>query len=513
LSFANTGDFVSIASSTHNNFNQNSFSMDAWIRMPSVAGTHVILDKRVTNPTNGQRTGYALYIRNGRLEIEVNGVAFTASGAPAVDDNAWHFVGAVVCRPLVGAKYVNLYVDTGQWSALPTLGGATLATVTTAVPLRIGGSWLASGEGWHGDIDEPELFSCCLDLATMNQVYTAGLGSGKCREACYLPSVVTALFPYVATNVTICNFTTQSTLYRWTLAGLPANPCTVSGPTAYLPPSGTLTVAGPGCASSGSLIKAPPMPSLATACYQLTVLDDRTGQCSICKGVIKKHKSWFAPPHALTAIEQGVTQHVDFKILNIDVVTRTCNYRIADVSTDDDSTNQIISINGNPIGAPALGNAVIDAGDSVTVGVDVAVAQFQPFVIHELTLSVGTDGDGQYDAISVQPIVAVGEHVAPADVEHIDNPAISMAPARPNPFRTTTTMSLTLPVTERVRVAVYDVLGRRVRRVQNGSLPAGRHEFDWNGRDDSGTAVGDGVYFFRLQIGSRTFRTRVVLIR
>ena len=59
-------------------------------------------------------------------------------------------------------------------------------------------------------------------------------------------------------------------------------------------------------------------------------------------------------------------------------------------------------------------------------------------------------------------------------------------------------ISVVLPRTEQTELFVHDLIGRRVRTLQRGSLAAGLHQFEWNGRDDSGRRVPAGVYFVTL---------------
>ena len=54
-----------------------------------------------------------------------------------------------------------------------------------------------------------------------------------------------------------------------------------------------------------------------------------------------------------------------------------------------------------------------------------------------------------------------------------------------------------------MQVAVYDVLGREVARLVNGSLDAGWHEVQWDGRNDRGATVSSGVYLLRVQAGTK----------
>lgn len=70
---------------------------------------------------------------------------------------------------------------------------------------------------------------------------------------------------------------------------------------------------------------------------------------------------------------------------------------------------------------------------------------------------------------------------------------------RPNPFNPVTTIEYVLPEASAVTLKVYDVLGREVARLVEGSLPAGpqRVMFD-------GTGLPSGRYFYRIQAGSFT---------
>ena len=52
-------------------------------------------------------------------------------------------------------------------------------------------------------------------------------------------------------------------------------------------------------------------------------------------------------------------------------------------------------------------------------------------------------------------------------------------------------------------LTVYDVLGRRVRQLWQGSLRAGTHRFVWDGHDAAGKAVAAGVYLYRVEVDER----------
>jgi hypothetical protein len=78
----------------------------------------------------------------------------------------------------------------------------------------------------------------------------------------------------------------------------------------------------------------------------------------------------------------------------------------------------------------------------------------------------------------------------------------------PNPFNPVTRISYTLPGTQHVRLAVYDVAGRLVQELVNEVKGAGEHVVEWNaGRLPS------GVYFYRFQAGGETFVRRATLLK
>lgn len=73
--------------------------------------------------------------------------------------------------------------------------------------------------------------------------------------------------------------------------------------------------------------------------------------------------------------------------------------------------------------------------------------------------------------------------------------AVTISAPSPNPFRTRSTLSVTVKETQTVNVTVYDVVGRPVAVLHDGTLPGGRaHRFDVDG-----SPLASGVYFVRVQ--------------
>jgi hypothetical protein len=78
----------------------------------------------------------------------------------------------------------------------------------------------------------------------------------------------------------------------------------------------------------------------------------------------------------------------------------------------------------------------------------------------------------------------------------------------PNPFNPRTTIRFGLPLEERVRIEVYDVLGRRVTTIANDVYAAGVHMVEFNGQ-----ALASGVYFVRMSAGSVIHTRKMTLIK
>ena len=71
----------------------------------------------------------------------------------------------------------------------------------------------------------------------------------------------------------------------------------------------------------------------------------------------------------------------------------------------------------------------------------------------------------------------------------------------PNPFNPTMVIPLDLATDQsQVHLALYDVLGHRVRQLWDGPLRAGSHWFVWDGRNEAGKAVAAGVYIYKVEI-------------
>jgi hypothetical protein len=84
----------------------------------------------------------------------------------------------------------------------------------------------------------------------------------------------------------------------------------------------------------------------------------------------------------------------------------------------------------------------------------------------------------------------------------------SLAQNYPNPFNPTTVFRYQLPAAGRVRLAVYDLLGREVAALVDGTQKAGTYEAPFDGR-----GLASGVYICRLVAGDFVAARKMILAK
>jgi hypothetical protein len=89
----------------------------------------------------------------------------------------------------------------------------------------------------------------------------------------------------------------------------------------------------------------------------------------------------------------------------------------------------------------------------------------------------------------------------------------SLAANFPNPVTAHTTVSFALPRAGRVGIAVYNVAGQKVKTLVDGTMGAGRHTVNWNGRNEGGQSVAAGVYLYQMQAGGFSSTRKMVVVR
>jgi FG-GAP-like repeat/FlgD Ig-like domain len=183
--------------------------------------------------------------------------------------------------------------------------------------------------------------------------------------------------------------------------------------------------------------------------------------------------------------------------------------RVADL--DEDGFADVIVPAGNTfrVGVLRGGPSGLEAATFHQLGgqpTDVAAADLD----HDgdLDLAAGLPNSDQVSVLAniSGGTAAVGQPAAPVI-------ALTFGPARSNPTPAGATIPYVLPAAAEVRIAVFDVAGRRVRDLFQGELAAGERMVTWDGRNDTGARVGAGVYWVEMNGGEWRRTARIVVAR
>ena len=89
----------------------------------------------------------------------------------------------------------------------------------------------------------------------------------------------------------------------------------------------------------------------------------------------------------------------------------------------------------------------------------------------------------------------------------------SLAPPYPNPSSGTVSIAFEVSDARPVRLAIYDVLGRRVHTILEGPVVPGSHLLTWDGADSKHRMAATGVYFIQLEDIEAGHRVMTQLMR
>jgi len=83
----------------------------------------------------------------------------------------------------------------------------------------------------------------------------------------------------------------------------------------------------------------------------------------------------------------------------------------------------------------------------------------------------------------------------------------------PNPFNPSTTIKFDLKEKGPVTLKVYNVAGQLVRTLVEGVRDAASYSIAWDGRNDAGSTVASGIYFYKMETKDFSQTRKMVLLR
>jgi hypothetical protein len=96
---------------------------------------------------------------------------------------------------------------------------------------------------------------------------------------------------------------------------------------------------------------------------------------------------------------------------------------------------------------------------------------------------------------------------------HLDPASYRLEQNYPNPFNPETVIKYHIPHSAHVKVAIFNLLGMKVRTLFDSFQKAGEHSAVWDAKDDEGNSAASGIYFYRLETGEMKLQKKMVLVR
>jgi len=176
--------------------------------------------------------------------------------------------------------------------------------------------------------------------------------------------------------------------------------------------------------------------------------------------------------------------------------------------------------------APTIGGTPLDHKGAIALNTWVefdVTAAISGNGIYSFGLTSGSTNSAQYSSkeglnlpelvVLVNSAAVPPANLAPSTIVGATARAFALRQNRPNPFRARTSIRFELPRPGKVRLTVYDVMGRVIRTVVDGHLPAGEHEVPWDARDNGGSLVSSGVYLVRIEAEGFTSTRKLLRMR
>ncbi|RPI17458.1 MAG: T9SS C-terminal target domain-containing protein [Ignavibacteriae bacterium] len=116
-----------------------------------------------------------------------------------------------------------------------------------------------------------------------------------------------------------------------------------------------------------------------------------------------------------------------------------------------------------------------------------------------------------YNLWAIRNNGGISKYTAPIGIKSISSEvpqSFSLSQNYPNPFNPKTIINFQLPMSNFVKLIVYDMMGREVTTLVNEKLNPGTYEVDWNAIN-----YPSGVYFYKLQTESFSETKKMVLVK
>ncbi|UCC44579.1 MAG: T9SS type A sorting domain-containing protein, partial [Candidatus Zixiibacteriota bacterium] len=181
-----------------------------------------------------------------------------------------------------------------------------------------------------------------------------------------------------------------------------------------------------------------------------------------------------------------------------------------ELTIDGDTFEAFVSADGREPGVCRIivsdtGGVVIDTATDVD-GYLLISYPFDPKSLYRVS-TVRTN-------MTVSQVSFIGSVVTSVeDADRLLPRGFSLAQNYPNPFNPSTIIEFEIPRATTIKLNLFNCLGQEVAVLADGVYPAGQNRVEWKGLNSGGEPVATGVYFYRLETGSRVATRKMLLLR
>ncbi|MCF8242009.1 MAG: T9SS type A sorting domain-containing protein [Melioribacteraceae bacterium] len=147
---------------------------------------------------------------------------------------------------------------------------------------------------------------------------------------------------------------------------------------------------------------------------------------------------------------------------------------------------------------------------------------FGPFEPGEYILDF-EDGEYGYPAFTIpgtkESVVVVGSQFQSDcyDINSVETETIpknfKLHPAYPNPFNPSTNVIFEIPEISNIEIAVYNILGEKIKILMNDKLQLGKYDITWDGTNQDNVKVGSGIYLIVMKSGEYLQTIKAALLK
>ena len=140
-------------------------------------------------------------------------------------------------------------------------------------------------------------------------------------------------------------------------------------------------------------------------------------------------------------------------------------------------------------------------------GIDHRAANVLAISADGSVLYLGTEGGGVY---RLGEVSATPTHIS---INEYGSNDISVSPGFPNPFTETTTLNFTVLNRADIQISICNSMGQLVKTLVNQPYNPGHYSVQWNGTNNSGSVVQDGIYLMNIRAGNQSQSVKISHIK